>query len=711
MFRHLRTMCAFVALIFIFRAVSLSQAVTGTVLGTVIDSSDAVVTNAKVTLTEINTNVSRVGATNASGNFTFPNVPQGDYRVDVELEGFKKEIRQHIMVAVNQTARVDVQLQPGNLSQTVEVTTAPPPLQTDRADTSVSISQAQTANLPTTGQRNFQGLLNLVPGTTRANFQHSNFFNAASSLQTQVNGQMRMGNNYQIEGIDDNERTGLLQIIVPPIEAIQTVDVSTSNFDAELGRASGAVANVILKSGSNGIHGSAYEFLQNSSMNARSFFNASVGHLAYNYFGGNVGGPIIKNKLFYFGDILRITDHEANTNLLTVPTRAQIGGNLAGPATIYDPATGNANGTGRTAFANNVIPTSRINPTSAALLGLVPAPNQPSTNGTNNYFALLPFSKDTTSFDAKVDYNATDKDRISVRLSYSRPLINQAPAFGAAGGVAQGAFAGTGLQRTFSGGINYNRVFTPTLLAEFRAGVAYYNNVATQTDYGTNASTALGIPGINLDRSTSGIVGINLGTFYSAGSTTNPFIGYSASLPWTRAEANIDVSNIWTKILGNHTIKFGVDFRSIRDALLQLQTYSPRGLYTFSAGQTALNVGTGSSATSNLNNLASFLLDLPSQAGRDLSTYFPSLRGKQFFSFVQDRWTVSPKLTLSLGIRWELYPPYTPQFPGGFSNYEPSNNTLVIAGVGGNPQNMGMNNKLTYLAPRFGAAYRLTEST
>jgi hypothetical protein len=707
MCKHLRTMCAIVALIFVFRTVSFSQAVTGTVLGTVTDTSGGVAANAKVTLTEVNTNTARTDQTNASGNFTFPNVPEGNYRVDVELTGFKKAVRQNIGVSVNQNARVDVQLEVGNIVDTVEVTTAPPPLQTDRADIAVSISAEQTANLPTTGQRNFQGLLNLVPGTTRANFQHSQFFNASSSLQTEVNGQMRMGNNYQIEGIDDNERTGLLQIIVPPIEAIQTVDVSTSNFDAELGRASGAVANVILKSGSNEIHGAAYEFLQNSYMNARSFFNASVGHLAYNYFGGNVGGPIIKNKLFYFGDILRIADHEANTNLLTIPTQAQIGGNLAGSAKIYDPASSSStNGTGRTPFANNIIPTSRINPISAALFSLVPAPNQSSANGANNYFALLPFSKDTTSFDTKVDYNATDKDRLSVRLSYARPLVNQAPVFGLAGGPAQGNFAGTGLQRTYSGGINYTRVFSPNLIAEFRAGVAYYNNVATPTDYGMNQSTALGIPGVNLDKITSGLVGIALSSFYSS-----PILGYSASLPWTRAEANIDLSNNWTKIIGNHSIKFGVDYRAIRDALLQEQTFSPRGLYTFNPGQTALNTGTGSSTTSNLNILASFLLDLPNQAGRDLATYFPSIRGKQFFSFVQDRWTVTPKLTLNFGVRWELYPPYTPQFPGGLSNYNPANNTLVIAGVGGNPINLGMKNHLNYFAPRFGAAYRLTEST
>lgn len=611
------------------------------------------------------------------------------------------------MVDVNSTARVDLQLQPGNVNESIEVTAAPPPLQTDRADTGAKIETVLTANLPVGTNRNFENLLNLVPGTTRASFQHSQFFNASSSLQTEVNGQMRMGNNYQLEGIDDNERTGLLQVYIPPIEAIQTVDVSTSNFEAELGRASGAVTNVILKSGTNEIHGAAYEFLRNSDFNARNFFDPSVGHLAYNYFGGNVGGPILKNKLFYFADILRVTDHEANTNNLTIPTPTQISGDLsASPTAIYDPATGNADGTGRTPFAGNVIPANRINAISGRLMALLPAPNQASASGTNNYFALLPFTKDTTSVDGKVDYNLSDNDRLSGRFSFARPVIFQAPVFGTvAGGPAQSNFEGTGIQRTYSSGLNYNRVFSPTLISEFRVGVAHYHNEALNSDYGTNSSEQLGIPGVNIGPFYSGIVGINIGSFYSGRCC---LIGYSASLPWIRAEANIDLANTWTKTLGNHTIKWGADIRRVRDDLLQDQTFSPRGAYTFAAGQTALK---GGPATSYYNNFASFLLDLPNQAGRDLGTYFPAYRAWQIFTFVQDKWQVSQKLTLDLGLRWELYPPGVPQFPGGFSNYNPDNNTLVIAGVGGNPSNLGMVNRYTYFAPRFGVAYRLTDKT
>ena len=446
-------MCVMILLALVCASLAVGQAVNATLLGTVTDATGAVVPAAKVTATNSNTSVSRTVESNGSGNFSFPDLPPGTYVVSAEMTGFKKETRRNVDLMVNTSTRIDVQLQPGSVSESIEVTGAPALLQTDRADTGLKIEGTQLANLPTGTQRNYQGLLNLVPGTTPAAFQHSQFFNAASSLQTEVNGQMRMGNNYQLEGVDNNERTGLLQILVPPIEAIQTVDVSTSNFEAELGRASGAVTNVMLKSGANQIHGAAYEFLQNNDLNARNFFDPSVGVKHFNYFGGNFGGAIKKNKLFYFGDILRVTDHQANANLLTIPTPTQISGDLSASTTqIYDPRTGNPDGTGRLPIAGNKILPGSINPISAKLLALLPAPNVASAAGNNNYFALLPFHKDTTSYDVKVDYNLNEKDRVSGRLSFSRPVVFQAPVFGiTAGGPAQGGFQGTGIQKTYSG--------------------------------------------------------------------------------------------------------------------------------------------------------------------------------------------------------------------------------------------------------------------
>src|ERR1700687_2417474 len=328
---------------------ALGQAVNATLLGTVTDSSAGAVANVKVTITETNTGISRTSQTNESGNYVFPDLPPGTYTITAEQPGFKRASRVGIDVIVNTTERVDLVLEPGSTSETITVEAETPILQTERADTGRKLETVLTENMPLGTNRNFQNLLNLVPGTTRATFQHSQFFNASSSLQTEVNGQLRMGNNYQIEGIDDNERTGLLQILVPPLEAIQTVDVSTSNYDAELGRASGAVANVMLKSGTNSFHGAAYEFVRNNYFNARNFFDPSVGHLAYNYFGGNIGGPIKKNKLFFFADYLKVYDHEANTNLISIPSMALRSGDLSASTTvIYNPFSGNkSDGTGR----------------------------------------------------------------------------------------------------------------------------------------------------------------------------------------------------------------------------------------------------------------------------------------------------------------------------------------------------------------------------
>ncbi len=726
---NLRKASALCALAVLCIATAYSQAVSGTVLGTVTDSSGAVVANASVTLTETDTNVSRATHSNESGNFSFADVPPGNYSVTVEIAGFKKEQRRGISLQVNSTQRVDVGLQTGNVTESVEVTAAPAALQTDRADTGRNVGQMQVSELPVlVSNRNYQALLALVPGTSPPTEEHSQFFNASNSLQTEVNGAPRVSNNYQIEGIDDNERTGLLQILIPPLEAITTVDVSTSNHSVDLGRGAGAVTNVILKSGTNQFHGSAYEFVQNGDFDARNFFQPSVAAVHYNYFGGTIGGPIKKNKIFFFADYLAAIDHEANANTETIMSPLSRTGNLSealagsNPALVYDPSTGDpTTGIGRTPFANNIIPTTRLNPIALKILALVPNPNVSYSTlaPSNNYFALLPFTKDTNFTDGKVDYNITDKDRVSGRFSFQRPVVYQAPIFGAAGGDANGGFEGPGVQKTYSSGINWNHVISPTLLNEFRFGVAHYNNTAIPSDYGTNASSALGIPGINTSQFNSGLVGINIGGF------TEPLVGYSASLPWVRAEANIDLVDNLTMTHGNHTFTFGFDMRRIRDDLLQTQTYSARGAYFFGVAQTQCagncqlangstsGATTPNSTTSWANDLASFLLDSPQNGstGRDFSGTFPTYRAWYFFPYASDRWQISKKLTMDIGLRWEMYPPGLPAFPGQFSNYIPSNNTLVVGGVGGNPNNGGLTNHLGYLAPRFGLAYRLTEKT
>jgi hypothetical protein len=715
----------------------LGQAVSATLLGTVTDSTGAAVPNAKVTITSADTSAVHTVATNSSGNYTFPDLAPGTYSVSAEGSGFKKVLRNDVDVAVNSSTRIDLSLQTGSVSETVTVTDTPPVLQTDRADVSFNMPAQQVEDMPLSVNRNFQGLINLIPGSTPATFEHSQFFNAQSSLQTRVNGVPRMGNSYQIEGIDDTERTGLLQIIIPPAEAIQSVDISTNNFEAELGRATGVVTNVILKSGTNSLHGFAEEFLQNQAFNAKNYFSTTLPHVVYNYFGGGVGGPIIKDKLFFYADYLRTDDYEANNNNLTIPLKAfstpvtcTAGGgqcldlssaiNPNGAGVIYDPATGNPDGTGRRKFANNQIPLGRVNPVSLKILQTLPTENRPVPNGytlSNDYNINLPFVKTSDTYDAKVDYSLTDKDHLSARYSFQKVNTIQAPAFGSfLGGPASGGFEANGVVKSYSTGLTYNHVFSPTLLTEVRVGVGHLANSAQPTDYGKSDAATLGANGVNIGGQpfTTGQVGITLN-----GGFSNPIIGYSPSVPWIRAEANIDMVNHWTKVLHNHTVKFGADVRRIRDDLLQDQTFSPRGLITFSENQTACassthptgDCTTAASTTNLANDMASFLLDLPSQAGRDLNTFFPAYRDWWVFAFVGDKWQATPKLTLDLGLRWEFYPPATPKVKSGFSQYDYVNNQLLLAGVGGIPLNAGIKSQYKYFAPRTGFAYRTTDAT
>ena len=687
------------------------QAVKASLVGTITDSSGAVVPGADITITEVNTNFSRSATTNESGYYVFSNLNPGVYRVEAKLTGFKTAVKDKVEVLVNTTVRADLQLQPGAISEVVTVSAeAAPLLQTDRSDIGRKIEARQMQELPIGGRnRNFQILVNLTPGTSPVTREHSEFFNAQDALATRVNGQSRYGNNVQIEGVDDNHRTGLLTALIPPIEALQTVDVTTSNYDAELGRAGGAVTNVVLKSGTNQFHGSAYEFNRVNALYARNFFSTSdAPHSVFNQFGVTLGGPIKRDKTFFFADFMGVRDRRGNFNQVTVPTPAFRSGDLsAAPTVIYDPATGNPDGTGRTPFPNNQIPDSRISPIAKRILALIPPPT--SSGLTNNYQAPTVLTKDTNAFDVKIDQKLRQFDSLSVRYSFSRPRVFDPGVYGnLAGGPRNDGFAGEGIQRAQNGALNYTHIFNPRFITDFRFGVMRYRNDATNQDIGTKAADDIGIKGANIDRFTSGLTYINVDNF-----TNNPIVGFSPSLPWIRAETNFDFVSNWTFVKANHTLKWGVDARRNRDDLLQTQTYSPRGRFYFRAGTTTLKVPTGAKApaTGIGNSFASFLLDLPNEYGRDLPGIFPTFRQTQLFTYFQDKWQVTPKLTLDLGLRHEIYFAPTAAVPAGFSNYDPDGNRLLLSGKGGNPGDLGVGTRLKSFAPRTGLAYRLTEKT
>ena len=729
-----------------------AQAVSGTIVGTVTDPSGASVPNAQVTLTLTGQGTVHTVTTNASGNYTEPDLPPGVYSVSIIATGFKKDTRENITLETNTTSRVDVALAAGSTSDEITVTDAPPQLQTDRADISTQIDQRKIADLPLSSGNNFQSLLNTVPGMAPVVFNNSQFFNANNDLSVNANGQSSYVNLYQIEGIDDDQRTGIHIILVPPAAAIQNVDITTNNFEAEFGRAVGTVVNVTLKSGTNSIHGSAFQNMENNGVNARNYFaQGPNGRLVYNYTGGSIGGPIIKDKLFIFGDFLRTSDHESSTVLTSIPYYNVVNGNVdlgntSYKGQVYDPNTGTTAscstnvastpvcGTGRTAFVNNQIPltNSGINPVGLKVLQLLDAQaRNPALNlavgtylsgsTTNNFSQNLPFSKDSISYDIKSDYNISQKDHLSGRFSHQTTNTFQAPLFGSfLGGPAGAGFEATGVASAYSTGVNYDHIFSPKLFTEFRFGVAHLRNSATQTDYGSNDAKTLGIPGNGPNgtdnvATSSGQIAFQVGNFTGNGAngTGNPLIGYSQSLPWLRAESNIDVANNTTRIFGNHTLKLGVDIRRIRDDLLQGNNNAAAGTFYFGENQTSEPGAAqfNNATTGSANDVASILFNVPYQVGQDTNSTFPAYRQTWFFFFASDKWQATSKLTLDYGVRYELYPPATPRKAGGFVNYNPANNSLVIAGLDGNPSNLGQQTDYRNFAPRLGASYRATDKT
>jgi hypothetical protein len=728
------------------------QAVNGTIVGTVIDTTGASITKAQVTITRTGQSAVYTTVTNESGNFTEPDLPPGIYAVDIVASGFKKETRENITLDTNTTQRVDVTLVAGSTTETVTVTGAPPLLQTDRADISTTISSAQMANLPLSSGNSFQSILGTVPGIAPLQFNNSQFFNSNNDLSANANGQSSYVNLYQIEGIDNDERAGIHIILVPPAAAIANVDITTNNFEAEFGRAVGTVVNVTLKSGTNNFHGSVFGNMENNGVNARGFFQKSPDtRLVYNYDGGSFGGPILKDRLFIFGDVLRVSDHEEANNLATIPFY-NVSGNVLNlseyKGQVYDPNTGDtadclgstanancasggpSNPNPRTAFAGNMIPLSNPGISQTALTVLKdidaiarnPAINLATTAylagaTSNNLSVNLGFHKDFTSYDIKSDYTISEKSHLSYRFSHQNVNTLQAPTYGAfLGGPASGGFEAGSTAAAYSTGANYDHSFSPTLFTEARAGVAHYRNTATQPDYGANDARTLGIPGNGPNGTdniitSSGQVAVNLGDGFSG-----PMIGYSPSLPWLRAESNIDFANNWTKLIGNHTLKAGADIRRVRDDLLQGNNNAAAGTFNYNGtdGQTSVPISCASflgSCTGQANDVADFLFNVPNGVGQDTNSTFPAYRQTWYFFFLSDKWQVNSKLTLDIGARYELYPPATPRKPGGFVNYNPATNQLVMAGVDGNPSNLGMQTDYKNFAPRLGAAYRVSERT
>ena len=687
---------------------AMGQALKGTILGTVSDQSHAVIPSTTVNLTEVNTNFHRTEVTNESGFYAFANLDPGTYRVNIQQTGFRETVRDGIALAANTTVRVDLELQPGDVKQVVDVTSESPVLQTDRADTGGKVESRQLNTLPLLNQRNYQNSILLVPGAQQGYRSNSPFFNSQESLQVPVNGLDRL-NNFMIEGLDNNiEQNNNLTAIVLPADAIEAVDVSTSAYDSEFGRAGGAAVNVIMKSGTNSLHGSLFEYHNDSALQARNVFARTVPHAVHNQYGGSVGGRIIRDKLFFFADFQGSRDLVGQLATPTIPTMPMRAGDFsAAPTTIYDPQTGNtATGAGRTPFPNQMIPASRISPIFQQYMSFLPPPSLAGFS--NNIEIATNQRKSIDAFDAKIDYLLNSNNRIAVRYSLSHINVTNpglyGPGLGIYGGPSNNGFDATGPSLNQSPGINYNHIFSPTLITEFRAGVVRNRNDATNVDTGMDLSQKLGIPNGNLgDKWTSGLAEVFVNGY------DTPMIGINGCLPWRRASTNYEIANNWNKIAGTHVIKWGGDVRYEQYFLLQTATYSPRGRFTFTPGPTTLNAS--GIVNGFANSFASFVLDQPNGIGRDLAVIEPTRRNHVYSLYFQDQWQATQKLTLNLGARWEYWPASYPQFPGGSVNYDPNTNSVLVAGVGNVPMDLGVKNYPRNVYPRIGIAYRFNDKT
>jgi Carboxypeptidase regulatory-like domain len=686
-----------------------AQAVTGTLLGNVTDASGAAVPGATVTATETQTNSSRTAVSNEAGNYIFSSLRNGTYSVGAELQGFRKVIRQNVRVDVNTTMRVDLTLELGQVTEAVTVAAETPLLQTDRTDTGRLLESKVVTELPLGFNRNFQGLLVTVPGATRPFRPHSQFFNSQDSLSTEINGQPRMANNTLIEGLDNNQKTGLLSVIIPAADALETVSVSTSNYDAEFGRSGGAITNVTLKSGTNSLKGSGFFFGNTEATNASDYFTHLKAPTKFAQGGFTLGGPIVRSKFFFFGDYQRTVDNLGYVVRATIPTMAMRNGDFSAVANgIYDPLTGAVNGSGRTAFANNQIPQNRISPIARRLIALIPEPNIAGAPlGQNNYQKAQVREKTTDAFDTKLNYSMSDKDQISYRLSFQRPVVFDPGPFGDVGGPANDGFAGTGTNKSFSSAGNWTRVFSSSLVMDVRGGVNYYHNVAITQGVGLTSSTDIGIPGANLDEFTSGLSRFTIGG-YSA-----PLLGFSPSLPWDRSEQTWNLATTVTKLVRNHTVKFGGEWRNNRDILLQTQDAGgSRGQFNFNASGTGLPTD-ASSLTGVANSFASFLLDWPNGVTRDLKVIDePGTKHSAVSLFTQDKWQARPNLTIDMGLRWEYYTPLAGvEGAGSLSNYDPITNTLHVSGYGNTSDAVNVKNTFSNLNARTGISWRLNNET
>ena len=691
-----------------------AQVLYGSIVGSVTDASGAAMPGATVTIEQTETKLTRELVTDASGAYHFTAVPSGTYTVSVKMSGFRTFSRT-VPVTLNTVARVDVKLDIGQLTESVQVSAESPVLQTDKAEVRAELKSQELENLPVPLGRNYQQLFKVIPGFTPPADAHSIPSNPSRALVFNVNGASYSSNNTRIDGVSTtNIWLPHVAAYVPALESLETVNVVTSSFDAEQGLAGGSAINVQIKSGTNQFKGSAFEYYTNEQMRANNYFTpagTSKGDWSYHQFGATLGGPIERNKLFFFGSYENTRDHQFATRTISVPTEALRRGDLSASSTpIYDPATGDANGVGRTPFPGNVIPTERIDATALKLIGMLPLPNLRNADGsiplTSNYFIKAPFNFNRWTLDTKVNWNVSPKLNIFGRYSQLDFWTFNETVFGdqlqgmPIGGGNPGT--GTGGTYNFSAGATY--VFSTGLVADAHFGYVRQSVSVEHSDIGQNKGQSLfGLPGLNGPRDFEGGMPVfDFNTYQDVG-ITELYMPYIRHDDQYQTVANLN----WMK--GKHNLRFGTDiyFQGLNHTQPEIggDNYGARGGFRFGSGPTQLP---GGPSGNSFNAWGAFLLGLPDQLGRLNETVAPYTTRMQSYSvYARDQWQVSNRLTVSYGARYEYFPVPT-RVDRGLERYNPDTNLMEIGGVGSVPRDLGVSVEKDLFSPRIGLTFRAT---
>jgi hypothetical protein len=661
----------------------LAQTNTADVVGTVTDPTGAVLPNATVTITNTGTEIARTMQTNVTGDYTFTRLQVGTYKVAVEAQGFKAFVASSLTLGAGDRARVDAKLEIGQLSETVEVeASSAAALHTDSATVSNLITEQSVQEVPLNG-RNFFNLVFLSPGVTEgapnALGDAAKMDDSRMTSYTFAHGQSNTDNNNMIDGMDNNERNNGTIGVRPSIDAIQEVKILTGLYPAEIGRAQGAVIEVITKSGTNAFHGSAYEYLRNDIFDAWGFFDIQKPVLRQNQFGGSLGGPIIKDKTFFFGDGEFFRSARSETQNSQVP-----------PAAAHDDLSGYYG-----------VPESQIDPVAANLFQLFPRPNVEG-NPNYNYSSRVVDSQDSDVFDVRIDEHATEKDSIFGRYSYNDVTTVYAGQYPdqmvkttSGSREMNPGGSNTNYQRQQHFALNYLHTFQPTLLMELKAS---YMRSATQylANSGLTAATEMGFPCtpescINIDIAETGLPSISISTGFGPGLS----LGNSPWTPLRLFNNTFQYSGSVTYIRGSHSIKFGM-------SLVRRQTYrvQPQGTQT------------GSFSFQNANpslSIVDFVKGVSSNSGRARDLSGKSYRTWEPSGYVQDDWRVTNWLTLNLGVRYEIYTPLVDS-RGFLSNFDPNVGLLVspiLTGIQNSSPTGNVETDYSNIAPRIGFAATL----